>query len=452
MALNRNQVPQPSKPTPFNFPRFERFVLSNGLNVLFAPHRKLPLVNLQMTIKSSALHDPQSKEGLVNLLAELLLEGTLRRSSRQISDDLERIGASYSTEADWNAIHVGLNLLKTNLDKGAEVFADIIRDSVFPKDELERIRRELLVERLRIVDNPKKLAQERFFGQLYKGKRYAIPLEGIKNTIQAVQREDILSFYRDHFNAANAALIIIGDITRREAENLANRHFANWPEGASFDLPEVKAVTGNTKQVVLINKKGAAQSELCLGHEGAERHVPEYFALTLLNQVIGGYFLSRLNLNLREKRGYTYGIHSNFFFRRKAGPFCISAALQTEHTADAINEIINELVNIQTNGISEEELEQARGYLGGMFPIAFETADQIALGLANIDMYNLPDDYYRTFRDKLSAVTVKEVHEAARKYLFPDKLHIVLSGDAEKLEKPLKEYFDLSLTEANRNP
>ncbi|HGY57159.1 MAG TPA: insulinase family protein [Caldithrix abyssi] len=449
MAVDRNQVPSPQKPTPFNFPRFERFTLSNGLQVLFAPHHKLPLVNLQMVVKSSALHDPDGKEGLVNLLAEMLLEGTEQRSSRQIADELERLGASYSADADWNAVHIGLNLLKPNLDKGAEVFADIIRRSVFLPEEVERLRRELLVERLRAVDNPKKVAQEQFFHRIYKGYRYALPLEGTEETLKAILREDIIRFYETHFNASNATLIVVGDLTLAEAQGLAQKYFGDWPGGQTVSLSLLKAVEGVSARVTLVNKEGAAQSELCLGHHGVDRHVPEYFALTLLNQIIGGYFLSRLNLKLREERGYTYGIHSNFFFRRLPGPFCVSAALQSEHTAEAIEEIIDEIDRMTKETVEERELEQAKGYLSGMFPIAFETADQIAMGLGNIDLFDLPDDYYRTFRDNLAKVTVNDVLQAAQKYLKPKHLHIVLSGNGKILERQLKERFDVMVVEAN---
>ncbi len=449
MILDRNKRPEPKRPTPFNFPLFERFTLDNGLKVLFAPHHKLPLVNLQMVIKSSALHDPSGKEGLVNLLAELLLEGTDRRDSKRIANELERLGAGYSADADWNAVHVGLNLLKPNLHKGAEVFADLIRHSVFPQEEVERLRRELLVERLRAVDNPKKVAQEQFFRQLYEGHRYALPLEGTEHTLKTIQRQDIVSFFKTHFNAANAALIIVGDLDRSEAEYLAQQYFSDWPAGSTFALPNLKAAKGDSTRVTLVRKEGAAQSELCLGHHGADRHAPEYFSLTLLNQIVGGYFLSRLNLKLREERGYTYGIHSNFFFRRLAGPFCISAALQSEHTADAVAEIVAQLERLTKEKINRQELEQAKGYLSGMFPIAFETADQIAMGLGNIDLYNLPDDYYRTFRDKLAAVSVNDVYEAAQKYLHPQNLHIVLSGNGDTLKKQLKERFEVTIVDAN---
>ncbi len=451
MEFNRFQTPQPGIPRPFHFPDFDRFYLRNGLEVLLAERPDFPLVSVNLCIKSYPLADTEHKEGTANLLCELFSEGTKKRNSEQIAEELEFTASQFSAHTDWNAIHLDMNTLSRNLDTAMDVFSDMLQNPIFPEAELERIRQEILTDRLRIVDNPAKLNSEQFIRFLYHGMRYALPIEGSNTSIQNISRADIQTFYNRHLVPGNAVLIFAGKINRETAETVSEKYFASWEEGPVPSLPDLDFQQPQKTRVHLIHKPGSSQTELRMGHLGIERKNPDYYAVTLLNEILGGYFLSRINMNLREEHGYTYGSGSAFSYRPGMGPLHISAAVQSEHTAQAALEVLKEISKIRSEEISEKELQNARGQITGLFPIAFETADQVALGLSNIVLSQLPDDYYNTYRNKISAVTREDILESAQKYLHPDKMLIVVTGDRAIIEKDLKDTFDVTVYDVQGN-
>jgi len=445
MQLNRSTPPKATEPRPFHFPDFERFYLDNGLEVLFVQRTEFPLLSVSMNIKSSALADPTGKEGVANLVSELLSEGTKKHSSGDIAEAFEFIAAIFSAHTDWNAIHLDLNTLSQHADQALEIFSDIVLNPLFPEEELERIRKELLTERIRVADNSAKVNSEQFIHELYTNLRYALPVEGKADSISAIQRQDVQKFYDAYFHPNNASLIIVGDLDLNQAKSLCQKHFSDWTgsiEKATV-IPEFQQPSQT--EVHLVHKPDAAQTELRMGHLGIERKNPDYFAVTLLNEIFGGYFLSRINMNLREKNGFTYGAGSAFSYRKGLGPFHISAAVQSEHTAAAVKEVLIELEAIKKEAVTEEELQNARGQMVGLFPIAFETGDQIAMGISNIIISDLADDYYNTFRDLISKVTREDILKAAQKYLHPQKILIVVTGDRNVIEADLRQSFNVTV-------
>lgn len=443
--INPLTIPEPAAPRPFNFPYFNRFTLSNGLEVLIAPYRELPLVSAIMCFKTFALIEPVSKEGLANLTADLLAEGTSRRNSTQIANDLESIGADYGVHIDWNSVCLELSVLSKYFYEAFNIFSDIILDPVFPQREFERLRSELLIDRLRSRDIPARLAGEQFAHSLYGNFRYGLPIEGIEASLQQIQPEDISEFYCKNFVPGNASLIITGGVAPSEALNIAQNCFEAWPAAATVQLPQIHYNLTEKTSVCLIHKEGAAQADVRVGHFGIDRKNPDFYSVIVLNEIFGGYFLSRINQNLREEHGYTYGISSVFSFRQGIGPFVISTAVHTEKCADALEEVLKEMRHIRKELVKQQEIDNAKGYLTGVYPLAFETAEQVALGLANMVAFNLPDDYYRTFREQISAVTREEVLEAAQKYLHPDHLIIVVVGDRAALEEQLRAHFTVNV-------
>ncbi len=452
MKLDRTQPPQAGMPRDFRFPEFSRFYLDNGLEVLLVQQKEFPLVSVNLCIKSSALLDPKGKEGLANFVSEMLAEGTETRSSTELADELEFIAAQFSTHADWNAIHLNMNTLSRNLETAMELFTDILLHPVFPEQEAERIREEMLTDRMRIVDMPAKLTAEQFVRFLYRSLRYATPLEGTEATLPNILTKDMKTFYRTTFVPQNAALILVGDLSESEAHRITKRFLDTWEAQLGAEEPQLHFKQPEATRVRLIHKPGSAQSELRMGHLGLERNHPDYYRVTLLNEILGGYFLSRINMNLREKHGYTYGASSSFSYRKGIGPFHISGAIQIEHTAAAIQEVLNELRYIRTDKVSEKELEHARGQLIGLFPIAFETSDQIANGLSNITTYGLADDYYNTFREYLSEVTREDILRAAQNYLFPERMEIVVTADRTLVEEQLRSVFPVEVYDAKGRP
>ncbi len=443
--FDRSTPPKPSEPRPFHFPDFERFYLDNGLEVLFVQRTDFPLLSVSLNIKSSALADPAGKEGVANFVSELLSEGTKKRNSSEIAEAFEFIAALFSAHVDWNAIYLDLNTLSQHADQALEIFSDILRNPVFSEQELERIRKELLTERLRVADNAAKLNSEQFIRELYPTLRYALPIEGNADSIGTIKRADVQDFYDASFHPKNASLIIVGDLDLSQVKSLCHKHFATWNGSDAIPtiLPEFQQPAQT--RVHLVHKPDAAQTELRMGHLGIERKNPDYFTVTLLNEIFGGYFLSRINMNLREKNGFTYGANSAFSYRKGLGPFHISAAIQSEHTAAAVKEVLTEMKTIQTDLVTEEELQNARGQMIGLFPIAFETGDQIAMGISNIVLSDLPDNYYNTFREHISKVTREHILKAAQKYFHPKNTLIVVTGDRNLIEADLRKSFAVTV-------
>lgn len=447
-TLDRSQVPQPAKPRPFNFPSFKKFKLENGLNVVFAGHNKLPLVTIQLVIHSGAPEDPPGKEGTASLLSDLLPEGTKSKSSYEISHGFEQLGTQFSTHSDWNGSYIEMICTKARLDPSLDLFTDVLYNPVFENEEIERQRKRLLTQRLKLADSAARIAQEKFAETLYENSRFSQPVSGNTAQIRNLSQDGIQEFYRTHYIANNATLIVVGDLSADEVHSICKKYFMEWqPATLQRSVPKV-FTQPVASQVHLIHKNDARQAELCMGHIGISRDNPDYFAVILLNQILGGYFLSRLNLNLREEKGFTYGISSRFISRKNySGPFIVGSAIDSGNVHIAVQEIIKEIRRLQDEEVSVNELEQAKGYLNGIFPIAFESGSQIAAGLSNIVIFDLESDYYRTYREKLSLVTSAEILQAAQKYFYPDKLSTVICTDKNIAEQALSSDFSINVSE-----
>ena len=449
MTLNRNHIPQPGAPRLFHFPEFERIQLSNGLKLIYAYRNDLPLVNLNLCIRPSVLLDPPGKEGLANITAALMDEGTAKRSSTQTAEDLEMIGAQLDIHADWKAVYLELNTLEWHLEQAVEIFSDIAVNPAFPQHEFDRIKKELIAERMRAHDNAARVSAERFTGFLYKDLRYAVPVEGTKESIENLQLEDVQKFFKTHFLPSRAVLIAAGSVDKEKITALAEKYFGGWQGMEEAVLPDLKFNEPDETEVYLIDKPGAAQCELRMGHLGIERSNPDYYAVTLMNEILGGFFLSRINMNLREKHAYTYGANSGFTFRPGKGPFSVSAAVHNKNIADAVREVLYEIRRLQDEPVGAEELENARGQLIEVFPIAFETIEQTALGLANIFVSDLEDDYYHTFREKIAAISSSDVQKAAQKYLHPDQTIVVVCGSRKIVEQQLAGHYKTTVYDSH---
>lgn len=450
--INRSKIPEPGKPRPFNFPAFERGQLGNGIKILTAKKSNLPLINILLHIDISPLDDPNGAEGELNLLSQLLLEGTKNFTSEQIANQFERIGAEYNVHLGWNGFFLELNVLKEHLISGFSLFSELILNAIFPDKEFDRIKEETLVQRLQVLDMPGRLANEHLFRLLFPDHRYGMPIEGLEESIPNIRLRRIRQFYNEYFPMRNATLIFTGDITPKESFALAKNYFGEWSSKIISTEISDDFFPSINDPITLIHKPGTVQTEVRLGQFIPERKHPVFFKLKLMNEILGGYFLSRLNSNLREKNGFTYSIHSNLIYRPGIGVLSISAAIQNEFVTPAIKEIFNEIERLRSEGVTEEELQNARGYLTGIFPTAFETIDQISDALATIITYDLPDDYYRTFRDRLNDITREDILKTARGYLAPDEMRVVLVGDKDKILPELEKEFDVQVIDQKGNP
>jgi len=430
--------PLPAAPRDYRFPPFERRTLDNGLRIVVAPVAKLPLVTVFALIEAGAATEPSAQAGVASLTVRLLLEGAGGMNGADLSERFERIGASVDAHADWDVASLSLTTLSERLPEALSLVRDLLRTPDFPEREIDRLREERLAELLQQRTEPRGLADEQFARALYDpSARYALPQEGDASSVRALTSEQVRAFYSARYQPPAVTLIFAGDVTMVRATELARTLFDDWT-GTPIARPSTgidAASGGRTLRVVA--KEDAPQSEIRVGHLGASRRIPDYFDVVVMNAVLGGLFSSRINLNLREAHGYTYGAHSEFDWRLATGPFVVSTAVKSEVTGEAVREILGEIERIRTTAIAEDELTLATSFLDGVFPIRYETTAAIASALANLVIHELPDRYYDEYRERVRAVTVADVLRAAQDHLHPDALRIVVVGDPGAIASPV---------------
>jgi zinc protease len=409
------------------------------MRLVVASVPKLPVVTVLLIIEAGATTDPPGRDGLAQLTARLLPEGTARSSGVEFAERLERLGASVDAHADWDVAVARVTVLTEHLDEAMELFGEMLRTPAFPEREVERLKAERLADLLQIRAEPGALADMMFARFAYEpASRYSRPGGGATRDVEAMTRDDVVRFYESRFRPGGMTLVAAGDITAERAEQLARETFGDWSGTPAAVDTTSDAPARQTRAVHVISKSDAPQSELRVGHPGAPRNTPDYFPTVVMNAVLGGLFSSRINLNLREAHGYTYGAFSGFDWRRRAGPFVVDTAVKTQVTDAAAREILNEIERMRAEEIRPEELSLATSYLDGVFPIRYETTDAIAAALANLIIYGLPDDYFDRYRERVRAVTAADVLTAARAHLHPDRIQIVAVGDPAAIREPME--------------
>lgn len=454
-TLNRHPRPTPRPPRVYRFPRFERRSISNGMQLVIAPVSKLPLVTVLMVIEAGATADPAGHDGIAQLTARLLTEGTAESSGAEFAERLERLGASIEAHADWDVAVARVTVMTEHLDEAVRLFGEMLRRPAFPEREVERLKAERLTELLQIRTEPGPLADEMFARFVYEpSSRYSRPAGGQTRDVEATTRDDILRFYQGRYKPAGMTLIAAGDVTAERVEQLAQDAFGDWTGTPSGSDSTSDRGVHDQRAIHIVAKPDAPQSELRVGHPGIPRNVPDYFPTVVMNAVLGGLFSSRINLNLREAHGYTYGAFSAFDWRRQAGPFAVDTAVKTAVTDAATREILKEIERMRSEEIRPEELSLATSYLDGVFPIRYETTDAIAAALANLIIYQLEDDYFDRYRDRVRAVTAEDVLSAAQSHLHPERMQIVVVGDLAAIRGPLQSLGmgPVSVYDADGNP
>jgi predicted Zn-dependent peptidase len=422
--------PAPAAPRSYHFPRFEQRRLANGLRVVVAPVTKLPLVTAVALIEAGATQEPVGKEGVATLTAQMLLEGAAGLDGAALADRFERIGASVEAYADWDVAAVTLSALSTRLPESLALVRDLLRAPTFPEREVARLRDERLADLLQQLAEPRGLADEQFSHVVYEPKaRYAMPADGETNTVGALTADDVRAFYAARYQPAAVTLVFAGDVTMDQVVALVEPLFGDWSGQPTSDRRSAIDAAQPGRLLRVVAKSDAPQSEVRVGHVGLPRSTRDYFDVLVMNAVLGGLFSSRINLNLREAHGYTYGAFSAFDWRRGAGPFVVNTAVKSDVTGDAVREILSEIERIRREEIGEDELTLATSYLDGVFPIRYETTGAIAGALASLVIHGLPDDYYDRYRERVRGVTTAGVLRAAKEHLHPDRLRVLVVGD-----------------------
>jgi predicted Zn-dependent peptidase len=408
--------------------------LANGLRLVVVEQRELPLADFVLVVNAGTEADPAGREGLATMTAALLDEGTTTRSSLQIADQVSYLGVQLGAGAGWDASRMGLHTPVAQLDSALALMADVVVRPSFPVREFERLRRERLTGLLQLRDEAPEVADRAFARQLFGAEHpYGRPEGGTEASTRALTRADVQRFYATHWRPNNATLVVVGDVQADDVARRVERAFAGWQPAAVPAPAAPAAPAARAAAVYLVDKPDAPQTSVRIGLPGAARGTPDFFALRVLNTVLGGSFTSRLNQNLREAKGYTYGARSAFDLRRAVGPFVAEAEVTREKTDSALVEFMKEL-RAAADTVPAAELEKAKRYLVLQLPARFETTGSIAGQLVPLVTYGMPLDFYNGFAARVAAVTQADVQRVARRYLDPARLTIVVVGDRRAIE------------------
>ncbi|MEM6454073.1 MAG: pitrilysin family protein [Acidobacteriota bacterium] len=455
--LDRSVPPTLAAPMPYALPSFHRATLSNGMQMLVLPVARVPLLMLEVMSHAGADVDARAQAGRASLATALLDEGTESRSALEIAAVAERLGGFVGTGLDWDIALVRTVLLARHLDRGMDLLAEIVRTPTFPDDEIERQRQQRLGELLRRRDQPQLLARLALMQALYPSDHpYHGSVLGTPTTVETLDRAVLRSHYANHIaSPANAVLLAVGDIAPEAAIAAAERGFGDWQPSADARPPQPPPPMpkASPRRVIVVDRPGAPQTQLFLGQIGVARSAAtaaDHPARVLMNGLLGGLFTSRINLNLREQRGYTYGASSAFAQRRGPGPFTVGAALTTENTGDAIEQVLHEITRMRETPVSADELEEARRYLVGSFPHTVQRLDGLRGRLAALVAYGLPDDYYDTYPACILDLDAETVRAATRTHVEPEALTIVAAGPAALLTPQLASFGDVEVWDAAR--
>lgn len=411
--------------------------LSNGLTVLYVQRPELPAVQATLVSRGGLADDPANRPGLASFTAGMLDEGAAGKSALELADALDLLGASLSTGAGWDAAQVSLYTLRDRLPEALGLMADVVVRPDFPRQEIDRIRKQTLTDLARARDNPGVVA-DRALSALVFGAEHPYGRLSTTEAIRGITREQIQRFHGAHYTPGSATLVLVGEVDAETVHPLVERAFGGWTRAAAPTLAALANPSAAAPRIILIDKPGAAQSEIRIGHPGVARSSPDYFPLLVLNTLLGGSFTSRLNQNLRETHGYSYGARSSFAMRRGAGPFVASAAVVTAKTDSALIEFFHELNRIRDEPIPAEELERAKRYVALGLPRNLETNPALASSLADLAVHGLDASFYNSYVDRVMAVTPEEVRRVANLYVRPAEAMVVVVGDRTTVEAALR--------------
>jgi predicted Zn-dependent peptidase len=412
--------------------------LPNGLKLMIVEQHELPLADFVLLVGSGSTTDPANKTGVANLTSAMLREGTTTRKSLEIADQIAFLGINLNPSSSWESSTISLHTPIAQLDSALALFADVTLHPSFPVNEFERIRKSRLTDLIRLKDQGPAIANLAFPAIIYgSGHPYGAATLGTEASVKSLSIADLQNHYQTNFKPNNATLIIVGDVNPTQIEQKINSLFGSWQRG---DVPQptyADPPKAGTTTIYLIDKPGAAQSSFRIGSVGVPRSTKDYFALQVMNTILGGSFTSRLMQNLRETRGYTYGARSVFDMRRAAGPFLASAEIVTAKSDSALLEFMKELNGIRQS-VPASELSRAKRYLQLQLPGNFETTQDIAFQLVPVALYGLPLDYYNNYVQNIESVAQADVARVAQQYINPGSLVVVIVGDRKTIEQGLK--------------
>jgi predicted Zn-dependent peptidase len=439
-VLDRTKAPAPGKPPDLRVPTWTKNALANGADLIVSEKHDLPLVSLSITLLGGANQfEPAGREGVASVTAAMLSEGTKTRDGEALSNALQLLGTSINANVGGESGSIGYVSTTAKFPATLEILADMLVNSTFPEVSLERLRGQRLVALTQAKAQPAAIAS-RVFPRILYGKEHPYGHVVTEESIKAITRDDVIAFHKAYFKPGRALVTVVGDVTPAAAKSVVEKALAAWPAGGdrpTFTYPPVPEARATT--IFLVDKPGAAQSTFALGKPGPPRNTPDYFALQVMNTMLGGMFQSRLNANIREEKGYSYGVSSNFAFGKGPGAFRTGGDIVTEKSDAALTEFMKELRGILgARPITDDELTVSKEALIQRLPGTFASVSSINSALTTLWTQNLPDDYYQQYAKSIAAVSKDDVLRVAKKYIDLDHLAIVIVGDRSTIEAPLK--------------
>lgn len=448
--VNWSRPPSTGAAASVRLPKITQARLRNGLALWIVERHEVPIVRASLLFLSGAAEDPPRRPDLASLTAALLPLGTRRRGALQISSEASSLGAELSSGAEWDDAHLFLDVPRAHWKEGLDLLADVAENPAFSEEEIARLKKERSGQLQQQLDEPRTIATRAFNLALFGDRHpYGRALEGTLAAVRADTRKDFEGFYKEHFVPGDAALIVVGDVDAAETIADVEKAFGGWNGKASPASPPSDPASAGSARILLLDKPGAPQSEIRVGEVGVARSTPDYFALSVMDTLLGGSFTSRLNQNLRETHGYTYGAASSFSLRKGRGPFIVRTAVRTEVTAPALSEIFKELRRVTSEEPPADEVARAKNLLALSLPQTLETPGDLASQLGQLAVYGLPADYYDHYVSRIEEVTADQVLRAARDRLQPEQMTVVVVGDVAKI-RPEIEKLHLGAVETAR--
>lgn len=439
--LNRTIKPDPLKSIKYNPPNIQGKTFPNRLKLLFSRKDNLPIIYAGAVINSGSKFDPKGKEGLAYLLGMLIDEGAGDFSSLELDDRIEFLGSSLNINVDSDTITLSMISITENFHEAFDILSQIIKNPRLEKEDFERQKKNVLTKILQVKDDPSLLCRSAFQNIIFDGTAYSHSSLGKSKSLKSIETDEVRKFYGTRFRPNETTIVIVGDISFEKAVNLCDEKFSEWDNSAGEDEITVVANLINSKPgKYLISKNDAPQSEILIGHPLSRRTTENFYSRTVMNTILGGQFTSRLNSNLRESKGYTYGIYSSVNYNMNFGIFSVSTSVQSEVTEDSIRQIMLELQKLKEN-ITDDELEFAKSYLIKRLPSFFESGGQIMKSIFNIAVHNLPLDYYKFYENNINDLSCEQVIESANSNIKDDEMCILIVGNPASFEENFVKNF-----------
>ncbi|MFA3782777.1 M16 family metallopeptidase [Melioribacteraceae bacterium 4301-Me] len=447
--LDRTKPPEIINEIKFSLPEIENFDLSNGLNVYFVKKEKLPITQILMLTSAGSKYDDNKLNGLSHLTAALIDEGAGEFDALQLNNEIEKLGSIIKISSDKDFIYTSLLSLTDNIERSLYLFSKILIEPKLEPADFEREKKKKISKIIQLKDEPSYLADTVFEKILFNNSYYQLPVLGTETSAANIKLDDVQLFYQEYFSPTNSTLIVVSNLNSNTIVDLLEKYFSCWKKEIKNNCDPLQLNT-KTKKAYLVHKDDLVQSEIRIGNLIYQKNNTEYLRQQILNTVLGGQFSSRLNLNLREKRGFTYGVSSAFNYMQSAANFEVSTAVKSENTAEAVAEILNELEKIREK-ITEEEVNFAKSYLIKRFPSRFETYSNISSNISVIITLNLDKNFLNDYLHNIKQLTTKEIITSARETIFPEESIIVVVGNRKVVKEQLLKIFNENLLEIEYN-